>query len=55
MDAYCLKPDELPDLEIETLGEPTIDNALKRSSVHFVEDDEKVMVYADSESLKVCA
>jgi len=55
MDAYCLKPDELPDLEIETLGEPTIDNALKRSSVHFVEDDEKVMVYADSESLKACA
>jgi 6-phosphofructokinase 1 len=53
MDAYCLKPDELPDLTIEKLGPATVDHPLKRGECHFVDDHEKVMVYADSECLQV--
>ncbi len=53
MDAYCLKPDELPDLTIEKLGPATIDHPLRRGECHFVEDHEKVLVYADSECLSV--
>ncbi|MHC4619417.1 MAG: ATP-dependent 6-phosphofructokinase [Planctomycetota bacterium] len=52
MDAYCLKPDELPDLTIEKLGPATIDHPLRRGKCHFVDDNEKVMLYSDSESLK---
>jgi len=54
MDAYCLKPDELPDLTIQTLGEPTIDSPLIRSQRHFVEDNEKVLVYSHSDCIKAC-
>jgi len=51
MDAYCLKPQELPDLTIETLGPATIDYPERRGKCHFVEDGEKVLVYSDSEIL----
>lgn len=52
MDAYCLKPDELPDLTIETLGPPQLDSPLVQRGYRFIEDTEKVLVYSHSESLK---
>jgi len=52
MDAYCLKPDELPDLTIKTLGEPTIDSPLIRSERHFVEDNEKILLYSHSDDIR---
>ncbi|MEJ2700910.1 MAG: ATP-dependent 6-phosphofructokinase [Sedimentisphaerales bacterium] len=52
MDAECLKPNELPDLSIETLGTAQYDSPLLRGGRHFVEDDEKILVYCHSESLK---
>jgi 6-phosphofructokinase 1 len=52
MDAYCLRPDELPDLSIDKLGQPTIDSPLTEGKRHFVEDDEKILVYSHSENLK---
>jgi len=54
MDAYCLKPDELPDLTIETLGEPTVDSPLIRSERHFVEDNEEILVYSHSDDIRTC-
>lgn len=50
MDAYCLKPDELPDLTIETLGAPTFDSPLFKGKRHFVDDDEKILVYSHSDN-----
>jgi hypothetical protein len=55
MDAYCLKPDELPDLTIEKLGLAIIDHPLRRGECHFVDDGEKVLVYTNSECLQACA
>ncbi len=52
MDAYSLKPDELPDLTIEKLGSPTIDSPLIKGGRHFTDDDEKVLLYSHSENLK---
>ncbi|MHC4389636.1 MAG: ATP-dependent 6-phosphofructokinase, partial [Planctomycetota bacterium] len=54
MDAYCLKPDELPDLIIEKLGPATVDHPLRRGQCHFVDDSEKVLVYTNSECLQAC-
>jgi 6-phosphofructokinase 1 len=52
-DAYCLRPDELPDLTIEKLGPSTITSPLVRSRCHFIDDNEKVSLYSDSENLKI--
>lgn len=52
MDAYSLKPDELPDLTIEKLGSPTIDSPLIEGRRHFIDDVEKVVLYSHSENLK---
>jgi len=52
MDAYCLRPDELPDLTIEKLGQPTIDSPLIRAGRHFTDDSEKILLYSHSENLK---
>jgi len=52
MDAYCLKPDELPDLTIEKLGSPTIDSPLIQSRRHFTDDHEKILLYSHSENLR---
>jgi len=52
MDAYCLKPDELPDLTIETLGPAREDSPLVRRGYRFIKDDERILVYAHSASLK---
>ncbi len=52
MDASCLRPDELPDLAIERIGRPTIDSPLIQSNRHFVDDDERILVYSHSHDLK---
>ncbi len=52
MDAYSLRPDELPDLTIEKLGSPTIDSPLIKGGRHFIDDSEKVLLYSHSENLK---
>ncbi|UCC96449.1 MAG: ATP-dependent 6-phosphofructokinase [Phycisphaerales bacterium] len=52
MDAYCLRPDELPDLAIETLGPARVDSPLMPRGYRFIQDDERVLMYAHSESLK---
>ena len=52
MDAYCLKPSELPDLAIETLGAPTFDSPLAKGKRHFVDDDEKILVYSHSDNTR---
>ncbi|MGD8786281.1 MAG: ATP-dependent 6-phosphofructokinase [Phycisphaerales bacterium] len=51
MDAYSLRPDELPDLSIEKLGSPTIDSPLLKTQRHFVDDNEKVLFYSHSENI----
>jgi 6-phosphofructokinase 1 len=53
MDAYYLRPDELPDLTIEKLGPATIDHPLKRSKCRFIDDQENILVYADAEHLNI--
>ena len=52
MDAHCLRPDELPELSIDTLGEPSIDSPLIQAERHFTDDSEKILVYSHSENLK---
>ncbi|MGB2865962.1 MAG: 6-phosphofructokinase, partial [Sedimentisphaerales bacterium] len=52
MDASCLIPDELPDLAIERIGSPIVDSPLIQSKRHFVDDDERILVYSHSECLK---
>jgi 6-phosphofructokinase 1 len=52
MDANCLKPEELPDLNIEKLGSSTIESPLCQNKRHFVEEDEKILLYSHSENLK---
>jgi len=55
MDAYPLMPDELPDLTIDSLGVPTIDSPLTRSACRFIDDDERILLYAHSGDIKSCA
>jgi 6-phosphofructokinase 1 len=52
MDACCLKPDELPDLNIEKLGEATVDSPLLQSRSRFIDDSEKILLYSHTEELK---
>ena len=52
MDAYSLRPDELPDLTIEKLGPPTIDSPLIQGKRCFIDDHEKILLYSHSENLK---
>jgi 6-phosphofructokinase 1 len=52
MDAYSLRPDELPDLTIEKLGSPMIDSPLIGGGHHFTDDGEKVLLYSHSENIK---
>jgi len=52
MDAYCLKPEELPDLTIERLGPAAIPCPVTRSKSRFVADDEKILLYSNSANLK---
>jgi 6-phosphofructokinase 1 len=52
MDASFIRPDELPDLNIERIGEATIDSPLIHSNRHFVDDDERILVYSHSHDLR---
>lgn len=51
---HDLKPEELRDLKIESLGEPTFDSPLKGSGLQFVEENESVYVYSHSKLLEQC-
>ena len=50
MDTSCLRPDELPDLDIERIGRPTVDSPLIQRKRHFVDDDERILVYSHSQN-----
>jgi 6-phosphofructokinase 1 len=52
MDAFSLRPDELPELIIDTLGPSKIDSPMAESGCGFVDDSEKVLLYTHSEDLK---
>ncbi len=51
MDSYDLKPDELPDLAIETLGPCEIPFPIRRTRPHFVEDTERILVYSNTRDI----
>ncbi len=53
MDAFNLRPDELPDLAIDRLGLPKIDSPLTERGCCFVDDSEKVLLYTHSEDLTI--
>ncbi|MHC5082926.1 MAG: ATP-dependent 6-phosphofructokinase [Planctomycetota bacterium] len=46
MTQYLLSPEELPDLNINTLGPAEFDSPLSDSGRHFIYDTESVMVYS---------
>jgi len=52
MDASSLRLDELPDLNIERIGLPTIDSPLVQKKRHFVDDDERIFVFSHSHDLR---
>ena len=52
MDAYCLRPEEIPDLNIEKLGEATIDSPRLQSRSRFIDDSEKILLCSHTEELK---
>jgi 6-phosphofructokinase 1 len=52
MDAFSLRPDELPDLAIDTLGVPKIESPLPESERGFVDDSERILLYTHSEDLQ---
>lgn len=54
MDAHCLKPAELPDLQIETVGRCKVDSPLISLGAHFAEDSERIAVYSHSADLEAC-
>jgi 6-phosphofructokinase 1 len=54
MDSHCLTPGRLPPLQIDRLGPATIDSPLISAGTHFVDDDEKIAVYAHSADQKKC-
>jgi len=53
MDAYCLRPGELPDLTIDNLGPATIDSPLCRGKSHFTDDDEKILLFSHSRDIQI--
>ena len=53
MDAFSLRPDELPDLTIDTLGQAKIDSPLTEGKRCFVDDSEKIQLYVHSRDLKI--
>ena len=52
MDASYIRPDELPDLNIERIGSPAIESPLMQNKRHFVDDDERILVYSHSQNFK---
>src|SRR4030066_2528341 len=54
MYSHCLTPGKLPPLQIDRVGPATIDSPLISAGTHFVDDDERIAVYAHSADLKKC-
>jgi len=52
MDACFLRHNELPDLTIERLGSPEIISPLEKVNYHFVEDNEKILIYSRLEDME---
>ncbi|MBN1806779.1 MAG: ATP-dependent 6-phosphofructokinase [Sedimentisphaerales bacterium] len=53
MDAFSLRPDELPDLTIDKLGQAKIDSPMTGRQRCFVDDSEKVLLYTHSKNVKI--
>lgn len=49
---HSLRPEELPDLSIESLGPAKFDSPLKSTARHTVSDDEKVLVYSHIDKIE---
>ncbi len=49
-----MKPDDLADLRIDSLGPCRIDSPLLSLSSHFVEDEERIAVYSHSADIEAC-
>ncbi len=52
MDACCIRPQDLPDLNIEKLGPAAIDSPLLQRGSRFIDDSEKILLYSHTEDLK---
>ena len=52
MDAYCLKSEEMPDLNIERLGPAAVDSPLLESKSRFVEENEKILLVSDCRAIE---
>jgi 6-phosphofructokinase 1 len=53
MDAFSLRPEELPDLTIDTLGPSRIKSPLTQAERSFVGDGERIMLYTHSRDLNI--
>ncbi len=51
MDTYYIKPEEMPDLNIDRLGAPAINSPLLQNRCHFTDDHEKICMYSHSDYL----
>ena len=54
MDAYMLRPEELPDLTIEKLGDCQIESPLTHDHCKFTPDDQRVRMYSYSSDIEAC-
>jgi len=54
MDSHSLTPGRLPPLQIDRLGPAVIGSPLIAAGTHFVDDDERIAVYAHSADQKKC-
>jgi 6-phosphofructokinase 1 len=52
MDACCIRPQDLPDLNIERIGPAMIDSPLLGRGSRFTDDSEKILLYSHTEDLK---
>ena len=52
MDTDYIKPEEMPELDIDRLGTPEIDSPLLQNRCHFVDDNEKICMYSHSDYIK---
>jgi len=52
MDACCIRPQDMPDLNIEKLGPAAIDSPLLQRGSRFIDDSEKILLYSHTEDLK---
>ena len=52
MDTDYIKPEDMPDLNIDRLGTPTFDSPLLQNRCHFTQDNESICMYSHSEYIK---